>query len=97
MRSIFWTAALVLGFAFPIQAQLEDKVADRLYESSKILDGVVQASRWRYPSRPIAARAMCGSRSGREESRYRRRWQVWPRRRFRAEEAIATGPGGRHR
>ena len=58
MRSIFWTAVLVLGFAFPIQAQLEDKVADRLYESSKILDELVQAPDGGIP-RDLLRRAQC--------------------------------------
>src|SRR2546425_169179 len=37
------TVCLVLVVVLPIQAQLDDKVADRLWESSKILDELVKA------------------------------------------------------
>jgi lipid-binding SYLF domain-containing protein len=43
MRSILLTFTAVLVFALPGRAQIDDKVADRLYESAKVLDELVQA------------------------------------------------------
>jgi lipid-binding SYLF domain-containing protein len=43
MRSVLLTFTAVIAFALPVRAQLDDKVADRLYESSKVLDELVQA------------------------------------------------------
>jgi SH3 domain-containing YSC84-like protein 1 len=43
MRSILLTAAAVLAFGLPARAQLDDKVADRLFESSTVLDELVRA------------------------------------------------------
>jgi len=43
MKSILLTLALVLVMSSPAPAQLDDKVADRLYESSKVLDELVKA------------------------------------------------------
>src|SRR3954468_15959547 len=43
MRGILLTLALVLAAGSPAQAQLDDKVADRLYESATVLDELVKA------------------------------------------------------
>src|SRR5215471_20555356 len=43
MRSILLSASAILIMSFSAQAQLDDKVADRLYESSTVLDQLVQA------------------------------------------------------
>jgi lipid-binding SYLF domain-containing protein len=43
MRTIFVMAAAILTFPLLVQAQLDDKVADRLFESSTVLDALVQA------------------------------------------------------
>lgn len=43
MRSLLGVAVLVIGLGLPLQAQLEDKVADRLYEASTVLDSLAKA------------------------------------------------------
>jgi len=43
MRSVLGTVAAIVIFVLPLHAQLDDKVADRLWESSKVLDELVNA------------------------------------------------------
>lgn len=43
MRSIVLTALVVAALVLPAQAQIDDKIADRLYESAKVLDELVKA------------------------------------------------------
>src|SRR5947207_2519208 len=43
MRSVLVAVTVIVVFVLPLHAQLDDKVADRLWESSKVLDELVSA------------------------------------------------------
>jgi SH3 domain-containing YSC84-like protein 1 len=43
MRIVLSTLAVAMGFTLPALAELDDKVADRLFESSKIIEELVNA------------------------------------------------------
>ena len=43
MKNIFAGVALLLAFQASLYAQLDEKVADRLYESSKVLGELLNA------------------------------------------------------
>ena len=58
MRTILLTLALVLAVSSSAPAQLDDKVADRLYESSKVLDELTKAPDGGVP-KELLARAEC--------------------------------------
>ena len=58
MRLLLGTLGLVLGMAFPTYAQLDDKVADRLFESAKILDELANAPDGGLP-KELLTRAEC--------------------------------------
>src|SRR5580765_5341654 len=58
MRSIFLSVAAVLLFGLPVRAQLDDKVADRLYESATVLDELVKAPDGGVP-KELLRRAEC--------------------------------------
>ena len=87
MRLLLSSLALTLGFSMPAFAELDDKVADRLFESAKILDELVNAPDGGIPA-DLLKKAECvaaipavkkaalgfGGRSGCSGSRaYRRR------------------------
>src|SRR5580704_6280242 len=58
MRSIVMTIAAVIAFGLPVQAQLEDKVADRLWSASTVLDELVKAPDGGIP-KDFMKRAQC--------------------------------------
>src|ERR1041385_4908554 len=43
MRTVLLTISVFMIFIVPLQAQLDDKVADRLFESATVLDELVNA------------------------------------------------------
>ena len=58
MRLLLSTLTLILAIGFPTYAQLDDKVADRLWESAKILDELTKAPDGGVP-RELLKRAEC--------------------------------------
>jgi len=58
MRKTFLALVLLLALGLPLQAQLEDKVADRFYESATILDELVNAPDGGMPTE-LLRRAEC--------------------------------------
>src|SRR5580704_14972443 len=58
MRSIILTVIAVITFGLPLQAQLDDKVADRLWSSSTVLDELVKAPDGGIP-KELLKRAEC--------------------------------------
>ena len=75
MRSFIMASALLLAIGAPAAA-IDDKIADRLWESSKVLDELVKAPDAGIP-KDLLKRAMRRRHSWTQESGIRFWWAAW--------------------